>query len=160
MLLCHSLRASQTQSVVEPAWFARTRALHVPGVKATRRKEYENACVWLLCCPVDSPHASKDPEGQSVAPTVVGGDNLLRILPRFSALVVRPRRPEHQHDPPPERQFHEQLFVQHHHQRPSGCRRHAIRIWGGVFSREPWPLSHPPTRAEVLWLPLARLGSP
>ena len=27
--------------------------------------------------------------------------------------------PEHEHDPPPERQSHEKFLVQHYHQRPS-----------------------------------------
>jgi hypothetical protein len=44
--------------------------------------------------------------------------NLLKILTRFSAPVVRSRRPEHERDPSPERQPREKLFVQDHHQRP------------------------------------------
>jgi hypothetical protein len=40
--------------------------------------------------------------------------NPLTILQRFSAVVL-PRCPEHEHDPPPERPFHEKFFVQYHH---------------------------------------------
>jgi hypothetical protein len=75
--------------------------------------------------------------------------NLLKILTRFSAPVVWSRRPEHEHDPSPERQPREKLFVQDHHQRPP--RDVAIMQSPpafGTFRRDPEPLSQPHARQE------------
>jgi len=71
--------------------------------------------------------------------------NLLKILPRFSAPVVWSRRPEHEHDPSPERQPREKLFVQDHHQRPPmDVANMRSPPAFGTFGREPGPLSQTP----------------
>ena len=75
--------------------------------------------------------------------------NLLKILPRYSASVVRSRRPEHEHDPSPECYPREKLFVQDHHQRPPRdvASMRSPRAFG-TFRREPEPLSQPPRKQE------------
>ena len=116
---CHSLRSPASRA----SWICSVVFSRWFGISSWARYR-------LCCCSVTS------------RPSLT---NLLKILPRFSAPVVRSRRPEYEHDPSPECYPREKLFVQDHHQRPprdvSSMRSPPAF---GTFSREPEPLSQTP----------------